>query len=294
VHFNGPVVRPGTDADSVFVEVTVGCTHDGCTFCNFYEGFPFRVAPLSQVEADLKEASSIDPHARRAWASGGNPFALSVAKLEELAKLFKQYLPEANIATYARIPDFYHKSVADIRYLSSLGINDIVIGIESGDDEVLEHVRKGYTAADIVRECKKLEEAGMTYRIIYLGGLGGRGKGVQNAVASAQVLNQIHPTYMFLTNVSILPGTELYEEMRSGAFEEASEMERFQELRALIANLNNTVTVDSANAASSVYFQADLPEDKELLLAKLDRLIGNFTAAQEAALHERRSMMRSV
>ena len=294
MHFSGPVVRPGTDADSVFVEVTVGCTHDGCTFCNFYKGFPFRVAPLSQVEADLKEASLLYPHAKRAWASGGNPFALSVARLEELAKLFRKYLPEANIATYARITDFYNKSVADIRYLKSLGINDIVVGIESGDDEVLEHVKKGYTAADIVRECKKLEEAGMTYRVIYLGGLGGRGKGVQHALNSAQVLNQIHPSYMFLTNVSILPGTELYEEVESGDFEEASERERLEELRTLIANLNNKVTVDSANASSSVYFQADLPEDKESLLAELDRLIDNFTSAQEAALHERRSMMRSV
>ena len=134
----------------------------------------------------------------------------------------------------------------------------------------------------------------MIYRVIYLGGLGGRGNGVQNAVASAQVLNQIHPTYIFLTTVSILPGTELYEEIQSGDFEEASERERLEELRTLIANLNNIVSVDSANASSSVYFQADLPEDKEILLAELDRLIENFTSAQEAALHERRSAMRSV
>jgi radical SAM superfamily enzyme YgiQ (UPF0313 family) len=294
VHFNGPLVRPHTDTDSVFVEVTVGCTHKGCTFCNFYGGFPFRVAPISQVEEDLKEASSLYPHAKRAWASGGNPFALSVARLEELAKLFKKYLPQANIGTYARITDLYRKSVADIRHLRSLGINDIVIGIESGDDEVLEHVKKGYTATDIVRECKKLEEAGMTYRVIYLGGLGGRGKGVQNAVNSAQLLNQIHPSFVFLTNVAVLPGTKLYEEMESGEFEEASERERIQELRTLIANLNITVTVDSTTSSSSVLFRADLPEDKEALIAELDKFIENFTPAQEAGLHERRSMMRSV
>jgi radical SAM superfamily enzyme YgiQ (UPF0313 family) len=294
VHFNGPIVRPGTDADSVFVEVTVGCTQNSCTFCNFYRDFPFQVAPISQVEEDLKEASLLYPHAKRAWASGGNPFALSVARLEELAKLFKKYLPEANIATYARITDFYNKSVAEIRYLRSLGINDIVVGIESGDDEVLAHVKKGYTAADIVRECKKLEEAGMSYRVIYLGGLGGMGKGVQNAEKSAQVLNQIHPTYMFLTNVSILPGTELYEEMKAGDFEEASERERLQEIRALIANMDNQITVDTANASSSVYFRADLPEERDALVAELDEFIENFSSVQEEALHERRARMRSV
>jgi radical SAM superfamily enzyme YgiQ (UPF0313 family) len=294
VHFNGPIVRPGTDADSVFIEVTVGCTQNSCTFCNFYRGFPFRVAPISQVEEDLKEASLLYPHAKRAWASGGNPFALSVARLEELARLFKKYLPEANIATYARITDFYNKSVAEIRNLRSLGINDIVIGIESGDDEVLEHVKKGYSTAYIVRECKKLEEAGMGYRVIYLGGLGGKGKGVQNAVNSARVLNQINPTYMFLTNVSILPDTELYEEVQAGEFEEASERERLHEIRALIANMDNRITVDTANASSSVYFKANLPDEKEALVAALDEFIENFSAAQEEALHERRASMRSV
>lgn len=71
--FNGPIIRPQTDADSVFIEVTVGCTHDSCTFCNFYKDFPFRVTPISQVEESLKEASLMYPGAKRAWASGGNP-----------------------------------------------------------------------------------------------------------------------------------------------------------------------------------------------------------------------------
>jgi radical SAM superfamily enzyme YgiQ (UPF0313 family) len=252
------------------------------------------VAPISQVEEDLKEASLLYPHAKRAWASGGNPFALSVARLEELAKLFKKYIPEANIATYGRITDFYNKSVEEIGHLRELGINDIVVGIESGDDEVLEHVKKGYNAADIVRECKKLEEAGMIYRVIYLGGLAGKDKCVQSALNSVRVLNQIHPSYMFLTNVSILPDTELYEEIKAGKFEESSEKERLQEIRALIANMDNRITVDTANASSSVIFKADLPEEKEALVAELDKFIENFSAAQEELLHRRRAMMRSV
>ena len=81
MHYHGPIVRPQTDADSIFVKVTVGCTHNNCTFCNFYDGYPFRVAPLSQVEADLQEAAANFPHAKKVWASGGNPFALSVNKL---------------------------------------------------------------------------------------------------------------------------------------------------------------------------------------------------------------------
>lgn len=292
--FYGPIIRPQTDADSVFIEVTVGCTHDGCTFCNFYKDFPFRVIPIDQVEENLKEASVLYPHAKRVWASGGNPFALSVDKLETLAKLFKKYLPEANIATYARINDFYNKSVEDIRHLKNLGINDIVIGIESGDDEILKHVKKGYTASDIIRECQKLDEAGMIYRVIYLGGLGGHGKCIQNALNSAKVFNQIHPSYMILTNVSVLPGTELYQEMQEGNFKDASEKERIQEMRTLVANMNNKITVDSMTAASSIYFKANLPDDKQALVTELDKIIENHTEEQEHTLHSRRAKMTSV
>ena len=118
MHYHGPIVRPQTDADSIFVEVTVGCTHNNCTFCNFYDGYPFRVAPLSQVEADLQEAAANFPHAKKVWASGGNPFALSVNKLATLAKLFKKYLPEAIISTYARVDDITSKSVDDLKTMN--------------------------------------------------------------------------------------------------------------------------------------------------------------------------------
>ena len=170
MHYHGPIVRPQTDADSIFVEVTVGCTHNNCTFCNFYDGYPFRVAPLSQVEADLQEAAANFPHAKKVWASGGNPFALSVNKLATLAKLFKKYLPEAIISTYARVDDITSKSVDDLKMLRELGFEILVLGIETGDDDVLTHVKKGYTSEDILRECKKIESAGIAWRVIYLGG----------------------------------------------------------------------------------------------------------------------------
>lgn len=115
IQFHGPIVRPPTDANSVFIELTVGCTHNACKFCNFYKGFPFRVAPMSQIESDLQEAHRRWPNAKHVWANGGNPFALSTSKLVEIGKLFNKYLPKAAIATYARIDDFRHKTAEDIK-----------------------------------------------------------------------------------------------------------------------------------------------------------------------------------
>ena len=80
MHFSGPIVRPQTDADSLFIEVTVGCTHNSCRFCNFYEGVPFRMAKLEDIESDLQEAKQYLPTVRKIWANGGNPFVMSTEK----------------------------------------------------------------------------------------------------------------------------------------------------------------------------------------------------------------------
>ena len=87
MHCNGPIVRPQTDAYSIFLEVTVGCTHSHCRFCSFYQGYPFQVASFEQIEEDLQEAAAYAPHAKHVWASGGNPFALGVEHLAKVAGL---------------------------------------------------------------------------------------------------------------------------------------------------------------------------------------------------------------
>ena len=145
MHYNGPIVRPPHEAYSVMLETTVGCTHNSCRFCTFYKDVPFHMAPLNQIEEDLKEVSRINPNVPRVWASGGDPFTMTTSKIETLAKLIKKYLPSANIAMYARVDSLFNKTVEDISYLRSLGVNDIVIGIENGDNETLSFMNKGYT-----------------------------------------------------------------------------------------------------------------------------------------------------
>lgn len=294
MHYNGPIVRPYTDAQSLMVEVTVGCTHNSCTFCNFYQGYPFHVAPLSQIEADLQEAARYNPGIRQIWASGGNPYALSTAKLLEIGALMKKYFPKARISTYARVDDLCRKSVAEMRELKEAGFADIVIGIESGYDPVLKAVNKGYTAQDILTGCQRLEEAGVAYRIIYLGGLAGHGQGEKAALASAKLISQLHPYYMFLSTVAVLPGTKLYQQVQKHEFQEASERERFQEFRTLLAKMDNHLVVDSRSVANMVPFVAELPKNKKQVLQLLDNVIASLDDKEEAALHARRSRLLSV
>ena len=294
MHFHGPIIRPQTDADSLFIEVTAGCSHNACTFCNFYKDTPFMVAPLSQIEEDLKEAKREWPNAKSIWASGGNPFVLSTEKQIAVWDLMKKYYPDARISTYATISDFKQKSVEDIKKIKAHGLDEIMIGIETGDDDVLSFVNKGYTAQDILDAGKKMDEAGITYRMIYLGGLAGKGKLVESAKKSAQIFNQIHPYYMMLTNVSVLPGTKLYNQMQAGEWTEATEKERIEEIRTLIAELNIPITINSGTSTRSVRFEVTLPQEKEQILSELDKTIDQFDEQTEAALAQWRHSMRAV
>lgn len=294
MHFHGLIIRPGTDANSLFIEVTAGCSHNASTFCNFYKDTPFYVAPLSQIEEDLKEAKQKWPDVKDIWASGGNPFALSTNKQIAVWDLIRKYYPDSRISAYAIISDFKQKSVEDFKEIKDHGLDEIMIGIESGDDEVLSFVNKGYTAKDIIETGHKMDEAGMTYRMIYLGGLAGKGKLVESAKRSAEVFNQIHPYYMMLTNLAVLPGTKLYEQMKNGEWVESSEKERIEEIRALINGLHNPITVNTLTSTSAVQFVAELPKDREEILHNLDQVIEHFNNDQEQYLHSCRPQMRYV
>lgn len=130
-------------------------------------------APLSQIEADLKEAKEKWPDARKIWASGGDSFALSTEKQIAVWDLMRTYYPKARISAYAIISDFKHKSVEEICKIKAHGLDEIMIGIESGDDEVLSFVNKGCTSEEIIEAGCKMDEAGLPYEVVFLSGLGG-------------------------------------------------------------------------------------------------------------------------
>ena len=138
---------------------------------------------------------------------------------------------------FARISDIKSKTVEELKNLRHLGFDSISIGTESGDDDTLAVMNKGYTANDIIEQCKKLEEANIRYNLVYLTGLAGKGQGEQNAINTANVFNQLHPFTINFVSLTVFPESELYEEIQRGNFIEATEHERLLELRTFISKL---------------------------------------------------------
>ena len=292
LHFTGQVWRPPYESHSQLLQVTSGCTHAACKFCSLYHGTQFRMSPLDEIQQDLEVIQAYQPFARRLFLTGANPFALSYNRLLNLALLFRKYLPRLeNIGCFARITDIRPKSIEELRNLRHLGFYGITIGTESGDDTVLKRMNKGYDAADIVEQCRKLEAAGIRYNVSYLSGLSGHGGCQQNAERSAAVFNQLQPYIINVVSLTLFPESRLHAEMQQGLFTEAGEQERLQELRVLIERLNIRTTLLANTVSNVVPFSGMLPNDKAAILRCIDEAMDTL---EEQAMRAYRREITSL
>ena len=155
------------------------------------------MSPMEEFEEDLEEIKSYQPYARRIFWTGANPFAMSYENLKLRALTVRDYLIKCQtMAMFASIRDIKDKEVWQLRKLRAMGINGLSIGTESGDDDTLALAGKGYTAADILEQCRKLDEAGIEYYFVYMTGLAGKGRGYHNAVNSAKLFSRLNPYFI--------------------------------------------------------------------------------------------------
>ncbi len=293
MHFHGTIWRPPYEADSLLLQATAGCTHHACKFCTLYEDLPFRfrMSPLEEIEADLQEAQlwGTDPMARlsarlqglpgplgprRVFLVGANPFALQARRLEEIAGLIRRYLPAVEtIGCFARVTDVGRKSGEELRRLRSLGYDGLTIGVETGDEEALAFMNKGYGARDIVEQAARLDGAGVSYSFFYLAGISGAGRGREGAARSAEVFNRTRPKRVGSSMLTVFPNSALYREIQAGNWREESELEKLEEVRTLIESLSIPTRFETAGASNLVHIRGDLPEDRARLSESLTRLM---------------------
>ena len=285
MHYTGTIWRPPYEAESLLIEVTAGCTHHRCKFCTLYNDLPFKfkMSSMEDIECDLQEVKRAVKGLRgrridRVFLTGANPFVLSYDKLVAIAELIQKYLPSVrSIGSFARITDITSKSDGELAKLRALGYDGLTIGIETGDDEALQFMNKGYTSADIIEQCQRLDAADIHYNFFYLVSISWAGRGEIGARLTADICNQIHPTLIGANMLTIYPDSELYEEIQRGNWREEGELEKYKEIRTLIENLQ-IPTIFAAMGASNAYqFHGQLPKDRKKLLSFLDKIIENVS-----------------
>lgn len=281
MHYTGTIWRPPYEASSLLLEVTAGCTHHRCKFCTLYADLPFkfRMTSLEDIEANLQEAKKLFQfwgcgRVSRTFLTGANPFVLKTARLLEIADLIHQYFPSnETIGCFSRITDVTLKTDEELKDLKNAGYSGLTIGIETGDDAALSFMHKGYTAKDIIDQCKRLDEVGISYNFFYLAGISGAGRGEAGAKMTAEICNQLHPRLIGANMLTIYPNSELYQELQNGNWQEESEIEKYREVKTLLENLNIPVNFGALGASNAITIQGDLPRDKAKILSLLEEII---------------------
>lgn len=284
MHFTGRTWRPPYEAHSVIIQATSGCTYRKCRFCSLYKDECFRMSPMKEFEEDLEEIKRYQPYARRIFWTGANPFAMNYENLKLRALTARDYLIKCQtMAMFASIRDIKDKEVWQLRKLRAMGINGLSIGTESGDDGTLELAGKGYTADDILEQCRKLDEAGIEYYFVYMTGLAGKGRGCQNAVNSARLFSQLNPYFISVDSLTLFSDTELYRLKQEGRFVPAGEKERLRELQVFIQNLQIRTHL-FANSRSNFYpITAWLPKERKAAVSELQYVLDTVSEEEMAA-----------
>ena len=263
--------RPPFEAASLLLEVTHGCSHNACAFCTMYRGVPFQLEPMERVEECVRTAAVRRPGVKRVFLEHGDAFALSAERLIRIAELIHAYLPRVEmIAMYASIKNIASKSDEDLERLREAGIGDLNVGVESGLDEALRWMNKGYTAAQARHELLRLKRAGIPWGANVILGAAGPALRSENAIATAELLSATQPNLIFTGTLHADPGCPLYEAIKSGAFAESSFGEYFDEEETLIERLElDDCVFFGLHPSNVVTMEGRLPQDKDRLLAEL-------------------------
>ncbi len=281
--YEGSIYRPPSEANSIIIQVTIGCSHNKCTFCSMYKDKQFRIRDTAEIINEIVELSEIyDSTPKKFFLADGDALILKTAQLEKIILTINKYFPNSTITTYTTPNDILNKSAKDLNYLHTIGLKIVYMGIESGSDQVLKNVCKGVTSENIVEAGKKIKQSGIKLSVMIISGLGGTKLLNEHAIKSAEVINSINPDYLSLLTLMINEDTKLYQQIKNQQFELLSANQIMQEAYLFINNLDITNCIFRSNHASNyVSLAGTFPSDKQRLLTEITLAIDNASYKSE-------------
>ncbi|MBS3754341.1 MAG: radical SAM protein [Desulfobacterales bacterium] len=272
MHYEGMIIRPPSEANSILLQVTVGCSHNKCTFCGTYKGERFKIKPDETIMADIDFAAKHCKNQNRVFICDGDALIVPQKRLLKYLQEIEKKLPWLErIGLYANTKGISMKSPEELQELRDHGLGIVYMGLESGDDETLKAVNKGATAEKMINMGRKIKEAGIKLSVTVLLGLAGRQRSQIHAQETGRVLSAMDPDFAGALSLMLIPGTPLYEDYEAGRFPLLDANEMLAELRTMIAHTDLSDGLFHANHASNYLpVRAKLPEDKEKTLQQID------------------------
>lgn len=271
----GPVFRPPSEAHSFILRVTIGCSHNRCTYCNMYRTVRFRTRGMDEIISQVERAKPYQQQIRKVFLADGNALILETSRLLEILNLLTSTFPRLQrVSCYAGPKDILRKTPEELRQLQAAGLKLVYYGMESGDDAVLQLVCKGVDAAQSIEAGQKIIAAGIKLSMMIILGLGGKVGSSQHAVNTAKAVSAIRPNMLSALTLMMYRGSELREEYERGEFELLSPAEIMQECYAIIENLrlppDCRCIFRSNHISNYTAFAATLPQDQVRLLREIE------------------------
>lgn len=279
MRYFGSVYRPPSEARSLIVQVTYGCSHNTCAFCSMYKEKQFRLRPMEEILEDFRMARQAYSRVGRIFLADGDALIRPAADLERILEYIAELFPECERVTCYASPSSIHKRTPEeLKRLRERNLTMVYMGLESGCDAVLKRIRKGHTAADIVAAGQKINAAGIDLSVTAISGLGGVELWREHAMDTAEALSAMKPAYIGLLTLMVEPGTPLYDWVQKGEFTLLDSHQVLEETALLVAQLDCEGAVFRMNHASNyLTLKGTLNEDKQALLKRIHSAMSGRT-----------------
>jgi len=278
--YEGNIIRPPSEANSIILQATVGCSHNACTFCGAYRDKKFYIKDDDVIRQDLEFASQYCRRQKTLFLADGDALAIPQPELVRLLSLIRSMLPWVRrVSVYANARDILRRSPDELQALASLGLGRIYMGLETGHPQILQKICKGSDPEEMLAAGRLIRQAGIFLSVTVLLGIGGVEYSEEHAKATADILNRMRPNQIAVLTLMVLENTPLAAMIRTGRFQLPGRLVLFSELRTLLARLDLDKTQFQANHASN-YFSLDgrLPRDKEKFIGLVSRAINGEIA----------------
>jgi radical SAM superfamily enzyme YgiQ (UPF0313 family) len=275
MHYEGNIIRPPSEANSILLQVTVGCSRNKCTFCGTYMGERFRIKDDSIIMEDIAFAAKYCRRQRRVFLCDGDALIIPQKRLLKILKEINKQLPwVTRVGIYANAKSLKMKTHDELKELKANGLGIAYMGLETGDDATLKKINKGVTSKSMIQMGKKAKEAGIKLSITVLLGIAGRKHSWKHAEETGKVLSAIDPEFVGALSLMLIPGTPLYKKYEAGEFPLLEPNEMLEELKIMITHTDLSKGLFHANHASNYLpIKARFPRDKEATLKLIDKAL---------------------
>ncbi len=278
--YDYPLYRPPSEAYSLIIQITLGCSHNKCTFCKMYKDKKFTIKSLEQIKEEVDFFRKRVRFADKIFLADGDALIIPTEKLVAILDYINEKFPERDrISLYASPKSILLKTEEELELIRSKGVKLIYIGMESGEDEVLKEIKKGVTSKEIIQAAKKAKKAGFKISVTVIAGVLGEKDSTNHAINSGKVISEIIPDYLGILCLVVHDGTDIDKMIKAGEFKEASGEDIVREIKLIIENINipegENVIFRSNHASNYLSLKGDFPQDKEKFLSELNYAIKN-------------------